>query len=122
MGTPRERLARLEEACKVVKGLLREERTSLHGRYYQLTDAPCEPKPIGPVPLMIGGSGEKVTLRVVARHADEWNGGGSPEHLRPLCEVPHRHCEDLGREPGGNARKAGLAGVGWDDATCCARL
>src|SRR5258705_12325477 len=104
MGTPRERLARLEEACKVVKGLLREERTSLHGRYYQLTDAPCEPKPIGPVPLMIGGSGEKVTLRVVARHADEGNGGGSPEHMRHLFEIIHGHGENMGREPGVIAR------------------
>ena len=122
LGSPGDRLARLEEACQVVKGLLREERTSLQGRYYQLTDAPCEPKPIGPVPLMIGGSGEKVTLRIVARHADEWNGGGSPEHMRHLGDVLDRHCDQVGREPGEIARTASLAVFLSDDESWLARL
>ena len=108
LGTAGERLRRLEEACQVVKGLLHDDRTSFEGRYYQLTDAPSEPKPIGPVPLMIGGSGEKVTLRIVARHADEWNGGGSPEEMRRLGEILDRHCEEVGRDPQQIARTASL--------------
>lgn len=108
LGTAGERLARLEEACRVVKGLLHEERTTVQGRYYQVSDAPCEPKPVGPVPLMIGGNGEKVTLRIVARHADEWNGGGSPDQIRRLCGVLDGHCEAVGRDPAGIVRTASL--------------
>jgi F420-dependent oxidoreductase-like protein len=108
LGTAGQRLARLDEACQVVRGLLHEDRTSLQGRYYQLKEAPSEPKPLGPVPLMIGGSGEKVTLRIVARYADEWNGGGSPEEMRRLGGVLDGHCKDVGRDPSEIVRTASL--------------
>lgn len=93
------RLGRLEEACAAIKGLLESERTNLAGRYYTLTDAPLAPKPPAPIPLLIGGGGEKRTLRIAARYADEWNVWGTPALLRQKQEVLDQHCERLGRDP-----------------------
>jgi F420-dependent oxidoreductase-like protein len=103
LGTPRERSDRLEEACQVLVGLLTEETTDFSGRYYQLTGARCEPKPVQRPhpPICIGGSGERRTLRTAAQFAQHWNFvGGSPEDLRHKLEVLHRHCAELGRDPG----------------------
>lgn len=95
-----ERLARLEEACQVIKALYSERRANFAGRFYQLTDAPLEPKPLSsPLPLLIGGGGEKVTLRIVARHADAWNVWGLPETLCDKGAILDRHCEAEGRDP-----------------------
>lgn len=95
----RERLARLNEACQVIKALTTRERTSFDGRYYRLEDAPLEPKPVQqPLPLLVGGGGEKVTMRIAAAHADEWNTWGDPAVLRHKISVLHQHCEDLGRD------------------------
>ncbi len=93
------RLGRLEEACAAIKGLLESERTNLGGRYYALTDAPLAPKPPAPIPLLIGGGGEKRTLRIAAKYADEWNVWGTPALLRQKQEVLDQHCESLGRDP-----------------------
>jgi len=93
------RLGRLEEACAAIKGLLESERTNLAGRYYTLTDAPLAPKPPAPIPLLIGGGGEKRTLRIAAKYADEWNVWGTPALLRQKQEVLDQHCESLGRDP-----------------------
>ena len=61
---------------------------------------PLAPKPVqARVPLLIGGGGEKVTLRIVAKHADEWNVWGTPETLRKKGEILARHCKDVGRDP-----------------------
>src|SRR6267143_6539551 len=81
--TVAERLARLDEACQVLKALWTQDRASFKGRYYQLSDAPLAPKPVQrPYPeLMIGGGGEKVTLKIAARHADHWNVWGVAEAL-----------------------------------------
>ena len=79
----------------------------LRGQYYQLTDAPLEPKPVQqPLPLLIGGGGEKVTLRIAAKYADEWNVWGDPATLRHKIEVLDRHCESLGRDPKSIKRSA----------------
>ena len=103
----RERLERFGEACAVVKSLLTRERTTFTGAHYQLTDAPCEPKGAdGPIPLLVGGGGEKVTLRIAAEHADEWNVWGSPEVLAHKGAVLDRHCEDVGRDPSTIRRSA----------------
>jgi F420-dependent oxidoreductase-like protein len=94
----RERLARFEEACQVFTGLLTQERTDFTGKYYQLVDAPLEPKPAS-MPLLIGGAGEKVTLGIVAKYADEWNHWGTPETAVHKGEVFRQHCERIGRDP-----------------------
>jgi len=94
------RLRRLDEACRVIKGLYANERTSFDGEFYRLEDAVLEPKPVqSPLPLLIGGGGERVTLRIAARHADEWNVWGDVETLRHKMAVLDRHCAEVGRDP-----------------------
>ncbi|MGC8627146.1 MAG: LLM class F420-dependent oxidoreductase [Acidimicrobiales bacterium] len=101
------RMARLDEACAVVRSLLTLPRASFQGRYYRLLDAPMEPKPVQEhLPLLIGGEGEKVTLRTVAKWADEWNTWGLPEVLRSKGAVLDRHCEAIGRDPATVVRSA----------------
>jgi F420-dependent oxidoreductase-like protein len=100
------RLARLEEACAVIRQLFGVPRADFSGRFYRLTDAPFEPKPEGRLPLLVGGSGEQVTLRIVARYADEWNCWGTPEVLAAKGAVLERHCAAVGRDPGTIARSA----------------
>jgi F420-dependent oxidoreductase-like protein len=103
----RGRLSRLEEACAVVRQLLDHGRGNFGGSYYRLVDAPLEPKPLqARLPLLIGGAGERVTLRIVAQWADEWNTWGAPDVLRAKGAVLDRHCEAVGRDPGAIARSA----------------
>jgi F420-dependent oxidoreductase-like protein len=102
LGSPRERSDRFEEACAVITGLLTEDVTSFTGRYYTLTEARCEPKPVQRPhpPICIGGSGEKRTLRTAARYAQHWNFvGGSVEQFIRAKDVLHQHCADIGRDP-----------------------
>ncbi len=100
--TPGERIGRLGEACEVIKRLWTETVTNFDGTYYQLKDARCEPKPVQKPypPFVIGGSGEQLTLRVVARYANIWNfAGGSVETFRHKNEVLQEHCAAIGRDP-----------------------
>jgi F420-dependent oxidoreductase-like protein len=102
LGSPRERSDRFEEACEVITGLLTREVTTFNGRYYQLTEARCEPKPVQQpkLPICIGGSGEKRTLRTAARFAQHWNFvGGTVEQFTRAKDVLHQHCADIGRDP-----------------------
>jgi F420-dependent oxidoreductase-like protein len=102
-----ERLARLEEACQVIKRLFTRERTDFNGEHYTLRAAPLEPKPIqDPLPLLVGGGGEKVTLRIAAEHADAWNTWGDPDVMRRKIGVLTSHCEAVGRDPGTIERSA----------------
>ena len=95
------RMDMLDEACRVLRGLWTEERFSFAGRHYTLEDARMEPKPLQTrLPLIVGGDGEKRTLRIVAEHADVWNTGmDDPEAFRHKLGVLARHCEDVGRDP-----------------------
>lgn len=98
----KERFDRFEEACEVIHLLLTEEEVDFDGRHYRLRNARCEPKPLQRPrpPVVIGGKGERRTLRITARFADEWNfPGGEPDELRHKVEVLHAHCADLGRDP-----------------------
>jgi F420-dependent oxidoreductase-like protein len=101
----RERLARFEEACQVIKGLLTEERTTFDGIYYQLAGAPLEPKPAN-LPILIGAAGEKVALGIVAKYADEWNHWGKPDLAAHKGEVFAKHCEKIDRDPATVRRSA----------------
>ncbi|MFT5222399.1 MAG: F420-dependent oxidoreductase-like protein [Glaciecola sp.] len=95
-----ERLRRLDEACQVIKALTTQERATFKGEFYELDDAPLEPRPVqSPLPLMVGGGGEKVTLRIAAQYADEWNVWGTPETLRRKIGILEAHGERLGRDP-----------------------
>jgi F420-dependent oxidoreductase-like protein len=95
-----ERLARLDEACQVIRLLHSKERSNFAGRFYRLVDAPCEPKPVQrPLPLLIGGGGERTTMRIAARYADEWNCWGLPELMARKAEVLEHHCVEIGRDP-----------------------
>lgn len=116
--TVRERLERLDEACQVIRLLLSEERASFSGRFYGLEDAPCEPKPLQkPLPLLIGGGGERVTLRIAAKWANEWNVWGDVAILRHKMSVLDEHCENVGRNPGDIERSAvALLFLGDDEA------
>jgi F420-dependent oxidoreductase-like protein len=95
-----ERLARLEEACRVITLLWTQPKATYEGRYYRLHDAPLMPKPLQqPHPeLMIGGGGEKVTLRIVARYADHWNVWGGPATLARKGKILEDHCAAAGRD------------------------
>ncbi len=98
----RERFDRLEESCAVLDLLLTQETASFAGVHYRLTDARCEPKPVQRPrpPIVIGGGGERRTLRIAARWADQWNApGATPEVLAHKIEVLHGHCAAVGRDP-----------------------
>jgi F420-dependent oxidoreductase-like protein len=97
-----ERLARLGEAARIVKSLWTEEETTFQGRYYTLDKARCEPKPAQRPhpPLWIGGTGERVLLRIAAESADGWNTFVLPEdEYRQKLAALARHCAELGRDP-----------------------
>jgi F420-dependent oxidoreductase-like protein len=100
LGTVKERLDRFDEACQVLTGLLREPRTTFDGRYFRVTDAPNQPAPVQErLPLLIGGGGEKRTLRIAAQYADEWNAWTTPDVLAHKVGVLRQHCESIGRDP-----------------------
>jgi len=99
---PGERIRRLDEACDIIKGLFTQPTLDFDGRYYQLKDARSEPKPVqSPYPpFVIGGGGEQLTLRVVAKQADIWNySGNSVEEFSHKVKVLHEHCAAIGRDP-----------------------
>jgi F420-dependent oxidoreductase-like protein len=100
LGTIGERMDRFEEAVEVIESLLRRPRTTFEGKYYQLTDAPNQPVPVQErLPILIGGGGEKRTLRIAARWADEWNTWSTPDVLAGKIDVLEAHCAELGRDP-----------------------
>jgi F420-dependent oxidoreductase-like protein len=101
----RSRLDHLEEACEVITSLVNNPTTTFNGRHYRLTDAPCEPKPVrGRLPLLVGGRGERRTMRIAARFADEWNSWATTDVFRHKTAVLDRHCESIGRDPASIAR------------------
>jgi alkanesulfonate monooxygenase SsuD/methylene tetrahydromethanopterin reductase-like flavin-dependent oxidoreductase (luciferase family) len=93
-------MARLDEACCVIRSLLDNETTTFQGSHYCLHDAPLSPKPVQTrLPLLIGGGGERRLLRIVARHADVWNIFATPEVLSQKLTVLEQHCVAVGRDP-----------------------
>ena len=103
----KQRLDRFVEALQVLGGLLRQPTTTVDGEYYRLTDAVCEPKPLqDPLPILIGGGGERRMLRIVAQYADLWNTWGRPDLIAHKSAVLDDHCAELGRDPKAIARTA----------------
>ena len=95
-----ERMRRLEEAAQIIGKMWTEECASFDGKFYQLRDAYCNPKPIQKPhpPIMIGGSGERRTLKIVAKHGDACNIFGSVETVRRKLGVLREHCRLVGRD------------------------
>ena len=94
-----ERLDRLEEAVPLMRRLLDGEQVTHEGRFYTFVDALCEPRPVqAHLPILVGGSGPKKTLRTVARHADGWNTSGTVETVKGQLEILAGHCADAGRD------------------------
>jgi F420-dependent oxidoreductase-like protein len=105
-----ERLSRFEEACQVILGLWTEHKYTFQGKYYQLQDAPLYPKPVQqPHPeLLIGGGGEKRTLRIAAQYATHWNCWAGPATMRRKIQILQEHCAAVGRDPATITRSANM--------------
>jgi F420-dependent oxidoreductase-like protein len=95
------RLRQLDEALHICRRMWTEERATYAGKYHRVQDAWCNPKPLQKPypPIMVGGGGEKVLLRIVATHADRWNFGGSVADFRHKLPVLEAHCREIGRDP-----------------------
>jgi F420-dependent oxidoreductase-like protein len=114
---PGARIARFAEACKAIRLLWTQTTSTFEGKYYQLRDARCEPKPVQKPypPFVIGGGGERKTLNVVARYADVWNFAGGPvEDFQHKMEVLDGHCAQVGRNPA-DIRRSIQMRVNYDD-------
>ncbi len=102
--TPGERAKRLGEAVEVIKLLFSQQKSTFNGKYYQLKDALCEPKPIQKPhpPLLIGGVGPKLIQPLAARHADIWHffpGSDGDDVVKKMCEDFDALCQKVGRDP-----------------------
>lgn len=96
---PAIRVSRFEEAIQIIRSLLSEDRTDFHGDFYDITDAPSDPKPVqSPLPILVGTASPRM-LRITARHADEWNAWGAPELAGDGLSKLVTACEQVGRDP-----------------------
>lgn len=102
---PGPRVSRFEEAIQVVRSLVHESATTFHGEHYHLTDAPCEPKPVGPLPLLVGTGAPRMS-RITARHADEWNTWGDPDMVAQRTAQFDEACAAVDRDPSTVRRSA----------------
>jgi alkanesulfonate monooxygenase SsuD/methylene tetrahydromethanopterin reductase-like flavin-dependent oxidoreductase (luciferase family) len=97
--SPRERVDRFGEAMEIQRLSETEERATFHGRYYRLESAPFQPKPVfGHIPVLVGSTGKRM-LSHVARYADQWDGGGTPDEFRATGELLNERCRAIGRDP-----------------------
>jgi F420-dependent oxidoreductase-like protein len=113
----RERMDRLDEALTICRRMFTEERPSFEGRYYRIERALSSPRPLqaGGPKILVGGGGERRTLRLVARHADMSHWFGTLEDLKRKTEVLERHCEAEGRDPSTILRTVGAMIVLFED-------
>jgi len=96
---PRQRVDRFAEALQIIKMMMSEPRTTFDGDFYQITDAPCQPKPIqDSIPILVGTGGSRM-MRLTARHADEWNTWGSPATVADRLSEFMQACETVARDP-----------------------
>lgn len=121
----KERSDRLEEACALLHALLHADApVDFNGKYYQLVHAPLAPRKGGasPIPIMVGGGGEKRTLRTLAKYGDIMNVGGTPEEFAAKIALLKQHCADVGRNPDAITKTAFLILALQDDAQKAAQL
>jgi len=104
------RLRQLDEGIQCVRLLLTQDTADFEGEFFTLREARCDPKPVqARLPLWIGGTGERVTLQLAARHADGWNAPFlDPDVYRHKVEVLEQHCADVGRDPSTITRSVNL--------------
>jgi F420-dependent oxidoreductase-like protein len=95
-----QRFERLEDHLRIARAMFTEERATVAGSHRSVAEAYNNPKVRGDIPIVVGGGGERKTLRMVAQYADGSNFFGDPERARHLLEVLNGHCERLGRDPG----------------------
>lgn len=95
-----ERMQRLEEAVQIIHKMWTEDRATFEGKFYRIKDAYCNPKPIQKPrpPIMIGGGGERMTLKIAAKYADACNVFGSADTVRRKLKILRRHCQTVGRD------------------------
>lgn len=101
LGELRDRSDRLEEGVEVITSLLSNTVTNFQGRFFELNDAWCEPKPVqSKIPIVIGGKGKRRTLRTAANFADQWDMTfpDTPADWKELDDVLRVHCEKVGRD------------------------
>ncbi len=98
-GTFTDRFEKLEESLQIIRAMRDDERSDLDGKHYTTVDAPLSPKPVGSLPILLGGGGEKKTLRLVAQYAEEWNVWSTPEIMAQKSAVLDEHCARLDRDP-----------------------
>jgi F420-dependent oxidoreductase-like protein len=110
-----ERLSRLEDAVRICRSMFDSPCSTVEGRYHRVEGAYNVPQPLRRVPIMIGGGGERRTLRLVARHADMCNVIGDPAIVRHKLEILRGHCETEGRDPGAIVKTAHAGIVVADD-------
>jgi len=109
---PPERLRWLSEALPIIRGMLHGERPTAAGRYYHAADVINNPPPLQErLPILIGGSGPNVTLRLVAKYGDACNIGGTAESVAEKDAILRRHCEEIGRDEKEIERTAGMGVV-----------
>jgi F420-dependent oxidoreductase-like protein len=123
--TLKERSDRLEEACALLHALLHaSEPVDFTGRYYRLVHAPLAPRQSGasPIPIMVGGGGEKRTLRTLAQYGDIMNVGGTPEEFAAKIALLKQHCAEVGRNPDTITKTAFLILALQDDEQKAAQL
>ena len=97
---PRVRIERLRESLEIIKRMWTEDKPSFRGKYYYITDVTCEPKPLQKPhpPILVGGGGEKYTLKVVAAYADRWNFGVPPDEYVRKSNILRKYCAQIGRD------------------------
>jgi F420-dependent oxidoreductase-like protein len=123
--TSRERFERLTEAVQIARLMFTEERPSFDGSYYRIHEALNVPRPVTPggPPILVGGSGEKWTLRLVAERADACNLFGDLETIRHKISVIERHCAEVGRDPSEITKtRLGSLVIGATEAAADAKL
>ena len=121
-GTFSDRFEKLEESLQILIALRAGESVDFDGEHYTMRQAPLSPGPVGPLPILLGGGGEKKTLRMVAQYADEWNVWADNEIMAAKSAVLDQHCERLGRDPSAIQRSAVALLFLCDDEASAAKL